>query len=153
MTNIDAVFKAVEELVENENVGGYGRTQLKVEAPKREVYLFQDRPRIDWHSGIPNHLCAFTDSFDENHCAAYVYVWEEIDRLKCTLRISNIDGAHYAELPSISKSLDDHEIAKRVIELVITSTERMKARGSIEHVIGSERWLTSSQLHWYASGL
>ena len=152
MTNIDALFKAVEELLENENVGRYGKTQLKVEAPKHEVYLFQDRPRIDWHSGIPNHLCAFTDSFDENHCAAYVYVWEEIHRLKCTLRISNIDGAHYADLPYISKSLDDREIAKRVIDLVITGTERLKARGTIEHVIGSECWLSSSELPWYSTG-
>lgn len=152
MTNIDAIIAAVGDLAENQNAGHYEGTQLKVEAPKREVYLFQDRPRIDWHSGIPNHLCAFTDSFDENHCAAYVYVWEEIDRLKCTLRISNIDGAHYANLPYVSKSLDDREIAKRVIDLVITGTERLKARGTIEHVIGSERWLTSSQLHWYGAG-
>src|ERR1051325_394126 len=151
MTHIDAVIAALEDLAENENASRCG-AKLKVDAPKREVYLFQDHPRIDWHSGIPNHLCAFTDSFDENHCAAYVYVWEEIDRLKCTLRISNIDGAHYAGLPYISKSLDNREIAKRLIDLVITNTKRLKARGTMEQVIGPDRWLTSPQLHWYGTG-
>ena len=152
MTNIDAVIAAVQDRADNENINRYGRTQLKVDARKREFYLFQDRPRVDWHSGIPNHLCAFTDCFDENHCVAYVYVWEEVDRLRCTWRISNIDGAHYAELPYISKSLDDRDIAKRVIDLLIIGTERLKARGTIEDVNGSERWVTSFQLQWYGAG-
>jgi hypothetical protein len=68
------------------------------------------------------------------------------------LRISNIDGAHYAELPNISRFLDDREMARRVIDLVIASSETLKAKGTIEHVIGSESWLTSSQLHWYGAG-
>jgi hypothetical protein len=55
-------------------------------------------------------------------------------------------------LPYISKSLDNREIAKRLIDLVITNTKRLKARGTIEQIIGPARWLTSPQLHWYGAG-
>ncbi len=153
MTNIQAVITAVEQLTANENTTRYGgKPQLDVEAPKLQPYEFQGRPRIDWHSGIPNNFCAFSYSFDDNHCAAYVYVSEQSDRLKCTLRVSNIDGPHYAELPPISKSLDDHKIARCVVDTLVAGTECMKARGAIEQIVGPERGLPVSQLHWYSDG-
>ena len=153
MTNIQSVITAVEGVTANENATRYGgKPQFDVEAPKLQPYEFQGRPRIDWHSGIPNNFCAFSYSFDDNHCAAYVYVLEQPDRLKCTLRVSNCDGALYADLPSISKSLDDHEIARRVVDTLVGGTECMKARGAIEQIVGPERGLLASQLHWYSDG-
>lgn len=140
MTNSYTLISEVRSLVAHENDTRFGgKLRLKVDAPKVEIYLFQDVPRIAWHSAIPNHLCAFVDSFDNNHCAAYVYVWEEDDRLKCTLKLSNVDDEHHEELPYISKSLDDHQIAERVIASVIAGTERMKATGTIGHGVGQER--------------
>jgi hypothetical protein len=131
MTNSYNLISAVQCLAANENANRFGgKPRLKVDAPKVEVYLFQSRTRIDWHSDVPNHLCAFIDSFDNDHCAAYVYLWEEEDRLRCTLRLSNIDGAHREDLPYLSKSLNDHQIAERVIASVITGTEPMKATDS-----------------------
>ena len=43
--------------------------------------------------------------------------------------------ARIAQFHYIPKSLDDGEIAERVIDSVIVSTERLKARGAIEHVV------------------
>lgn len=134
MTNFEALISEVKYLAAKENDTRFGgRIQLKVDSPKVDVYLFQNQPRIAWHSGIPNHLCAFTDSFDDNHCAAYVYVWDEGLRLKCTLELSNIDSGHREELPYISTSVDDREIAERVIASLVAGAERMKARGPVEH--------------------
>lgn len=100
MTDSDTLISAVRRMAANENDARFGgRPRLKIEAPMVEIYLFQHQPRIAWHSAIPNHLCAFIDSFDDNHCAAYVYIWEEETGLKCTLRLSNIDGAHHLDLP------------------------------------------------------
>lgn len=151
MTNIDSLIGVVRTVTANENAARYsGKAQLKVAVPKLEHYLFQDRPRIDWHSGIPNHLCSFTDSFDDDHCAAYVYVWEEQDRLKSTLRLSNIDGAHYAQLLYLSKSLTDLEIATRVVDSVTAGTELMSARGTIEQQVRLERGLFPAEIEWYS---
>jgi hypothetical protein len=134
MTNRDAVVSALRILAAKQNDTRFGGiARLKIDSPKLEHFLFQDRPRTVWHGGIPNHICAFTDSFDNNHCAAYVYVWDEGLRLKCTLELSNIDSGHREELPYISTSVDDNEIAELVITSLIAGTERMIARGSVEY--------------------
>jgi hypothetical protein len=73
MTNIQAIVRAVESVSADENATRYdGKLHLEVEAPKLQPYEFQGQPRIGWHSGIPNNFCAFSYSFDDNHCAAYV---------------------------------------------------------------------------------
>ena len=147
MTNIQDLITAVKDVTADENATRYGgKPQLEVEAPKLQPYEFQGRPRIGWHSGIPNNLCAFSYSFDDNHCAAYVYVFEQAYRLNCTMRISNRDGAHYAALPSVSKSLDDREIARCLVDTVVAGTECMKSRGAIEQIVGPERGWPLSQL-------
>jgi hypothetical protein len=153
MTDIQAIVTAVTQVIANENATRYrGKPQLDVEAPKLQPYEFQGLPRIDWHSGIRNNLCAFSYSFDDSHCAAYVYVFEESDALKCTLRVSNIDGSHLAELPSISRSLDDHKIARLVVDTLVAGTECMQARGAVEQCVGAKRRLLTSQLKWCSDG-
>jgi hypothetical protein len=153
MTNIHTVIAAVEDVAAHENATRYGcKPQLEVEAPKLQPYEFQGQPRIDWHSGIPNNFCAFSYSFDDNHCAAYVYVCEQAEQLTCSLRVSNCDGANYAALPALSKSLDDHEIAQSIVEALVAATNGLKSRGAIEQFVGPERGLLASQLHWYSDG-
>jgi hypothetical protein len=145
MTNLDNLTSVIRTLASKENVSRYGgKTQIEVEAPKVDVGIFQDRPLIGWHSDVPNHLCVFSFSFDNDHCAAYVYVWEEDSRLRCTLVLSNIDSGHYEELPYISKSVDDHEIAERLIASLIPGTERMKASGAIEQSLAADAAIAST---------
>jgi len=153
MTSIQAVIAAVKDVTADENAMRYGgKPQLEVEAPKLQTYEFQGRPCVGWHSGIPNNLCTFSYSFDDTHCAAYVYILEQADRLNCTMRISNCDGAHYAVLPSIPRSLDDREIARCVVDALVAGTECMKSHGAIEQVVGPGRGLLASQLGWYSDG-
>lgn len=153
MTNMQAVISAVENLAAHENTTRYGgKTQLEVEAPKLQRYEFQGQPRITWHSAIPNDLCAFSYSFDENRCAAYVYVLEQPDELKCTLRVSNCDGAHYADLPALAKSLDDNEIAHCVVTTVVAATQGLKAWSTLEQFARPNSGLLASELRWYSDG-
>jgi hypothetical protein len=153
MTNIQRIITVLEDAAAYENATRYGgKPQLEVEAPKLQPYEFQGQPRIAWHSGIQNNFCAFSYSFDDNHCAAYVYVCEQRDELKCTLRVSNCDGAHYADLHPLPKSLTDNEIAHSIIETLITATEGLKARGSIEQFVAPPQGPLGSQLHWYNTG-
>lgn len=153
MSDMESVISAVKDVAAYENATRYGgKPQLEVEAPKLQFYEFQGQPRIAWHSGIPNNLCVFSYSFDENHCAAYVYLFEQRDELKCTLRISNCDGAHYADLTPFSRSLDDSEIARSLVETLVAATEGLKARGTIEQFVRPERGPLASQLHWYNDG-
>lgn len=92
-----------------------------------QSYLFQNRVRTDWHYGIPNDIGACIKWFDDEHCASYVYILVQDDYLKCTLRLSNMDPDRPSEvLPNIPKSLDEYQIAERVIASVIAGTERMK---------------------------
>jgi|SRR5882724_35705 len=128
MTNLNNLVSSVRTLAISSGI-----TKLEVDAPKLEYFIFQNQPRVAWHSAIPNDFCAFIYSFDDDHCAAYVYVREEEHQFKCTLRISNIDGPHHEALPHIPTSLEDNEIAEQVIASVVAGTERMKARGSIHH--------------------
>src|SRR6266481_2566047 len=65
----------------------------------------------------------------------YVFLWEEDSRLKCTLELSNMDTGHIEDLPYIPTSLNDCEIAQRVIASVVAGTKRMKAKGNIEQTI------------------
>jgi len=153
MTEIQTIITVIQDVAARENAMRYGgKSQLEVEAPKLQPYEFRGQPRIDWHSGIPNDFCAFSYSFDDNHCAAYVYVLEQPDNLKCTLRVSNCDGAHYADLPSLAKSLGDHEIARSVVETLVAATEGLKARGTIEQFVRPEGGQLASQLNWYGDG-
>jgi hypothetical protein len=132
MTNLYNLIAAVEHEAVNQNVTRDKKPQLQVKAPFVDVFLFQNQPKIAWHSAIPNHLCAFTNSFDDDTCAAYVYLWEEDSRFRCTLELSNIDAGHVEDLSYIPKSLNDQEIAQQVIASVVAGTRRMKARGDIE---------------------
>ena len=142
MTDTETLISTLRMMIADENNARFsGAPKLSVDSPKVEIYLFQNQPRIAWHSAVPNHFCAFINSFDDNHCAAYVYVWEEEALLKCTLRLSNIDGAHHLELPSIPKSLDDYRIAGRVVAAVLDGTERMKAKGTL-----SDNLYTASEM-------
>ena len=153
MIDIQSVISAIKEMAAYENAIRYGgRTQLEVEAPKLQFFEFRGQPRIAWHSGIPNNLCVFSYSFDENYCAAYVYVFEHNDELRCTLRVSNRDGAHYTDLMPLSRSLSDSEIAHSLVETLVTATESLKARGGIEQFVPPERGLLASKLHWYNDG-
>ena len=132
MTDLHTLIATVRDYAANENVIRYGgRDQLKVKAPFVDVFLFENCPKIRWHSAIPNDMCAFTESFDDNHCAAYVYLCEEETRFRCTLELSITDEGHREDLPYISKSLDDHEIAQRVIASVVAGTKRMKPSGAV----------------------
>src|SRR6266436_1838455 len=147
MTNLYNLIAAVEHEAANENLTRPKRPQLKVAAPFVDVFLFQNRPTAAWHSAIPNRLCAFTDSFEDDTCAAYVYLWEEESRLKCTLELSNMDTGHIEDLAYIPTSLNDREIAQRVIASVVAGTKRMKAKGNIEQtIVGRQRRERVSQL-------
>ncbi|HKU73969.1 MAG TPA: hypothetical protein VJR02_08630 [Pyrinomonadaceae bacterium] len=153
MIDIDSVISATKNTAAYENATRYaGKPQLEVEAPKLQFFEFRGQPSVDWHSGIPNNLCVFSYSFDENHCAAYVYLCEHGDELRCTLRVSNCDGAHYADLMPLSRSLSDSEIANSLVETLVTATEGLKARGGVEQFVQPERGLLASKLHWYNDG-
>ena len=153
MTNIETLIAAVQDVLANENATRYGgKTQLQIDAPKLEIYEFQNRPRIQWHSGIPNSFCAFSFSFDNDHCAAYVYVWDQPFSLNCTLRVSNIDGAHYAALPPVSKSRDDYEIARHLIDMLVAGTECTKSRGPIKQFVEPEGGRLGCHVQWYSNG-
>lgn len=153
MIDIESIISATKDVAAYENATRYaGKPQLEVEAPKLQFFEFQGQPRADWHSGIPNNLCVFSYSFDENHCAAYVYLFEHGDELRCTLRVSNCDGAHYADLMPLSRSLNHSEVAHSLVETVITATEGLKARGGIAQFVQPQRGLLASQLHWYNDG-
>jgi hypothetical protein len=150
---MESVITAVKNIAAYENTNRYGgKPQLEVESPKLEHYEFQGQPRIAWHSGIPNNFCAFSFSFDDNSCAAYVYVFEEANELKRTLRVSNCDGASYADLPTLEKSLNDVEIANSVVKTLVAATQGLKAYGSIEQFTAPEDGVLASQLDWYSNG-
>jgi hypothetical protein len=153
MINIESVISSVKDVAAYENATRYGgKPQLEVEAPKLQFFEFRGQPRVGWHSGIPNNLCVFSYSFDENHCAAYVYISEHADELRCTLRVSNRDGAHYADLMPLARSLNDSEIAHSLVETLVTATKGLKERGGIEQFVRPERGLLASKLHWYNDG-
>ena len=153
MIDIQSVISASKDMAAYESAIRYGgRTQFEVEAPKLQFFEFRGQPRIAWHSGIPNNLCVFSYSFDENHCAAYVYVFEHNDELRCTLRVSNRDGAHYAGLMPLSRTLTDNQIAHSLVETLVSATEGLKARGGIEQFVRPEAGLLGSKLHWYSDG-
>lgn len=140
MSNVDGLVSVIKSLAAKENDARFrGITRLKADAPKYEDDPLQIFRTLGWHSGIPNDLCTYIDTFDDEHCASYVYLREQGDRFKCTLKLSNIDGAHQEDLPSIPTALDDREIAQHVIASVIAATERMEARGVVEQIVGPER--------------
>src|SRR5436305_969473 len=90
MTNRDAVVSALRILAAKENdIRFDGIARLKVDSEKREHFLFQGRPQSAWHGGIPNDVCVFIDWFDDDHCAAYLYLLEQDGRFNCTLQLSN----------------------------------------------------------------
>jgi hypothetical protein len=68
------------------------------------------------------------------------------------LRVSNCDGAHYANLQSLPKSQSDKEIAQSIIEALVASTEGLTARGGIKQFVAPANGLLGSQLHWYSDG-
>ncbi len=126
MTNLNTLVSVLQIRVTDENnVRFGGKTRLKVEVPKLEIVDLKHRVLIEYHSGVQNHFCVFIDTFDDAHCAAYVYVWEQEETLKCTLRISDTEGEREPEgLADIPKSLDDDDIAQRLIDSLIDGTER-----------------------------
>lgn len=130
MTNLNNVISAIRDLAGIENTARFGgRSHVKVDAPKiQEPFIFQNRVHIDWHSGVPNHVCAYSETFDDEHCAAYVYLWQQGDHFACTLRLANEDGAHHEPLARIACSCDDRDIAQAVIASVIAGTQRLKRR-------------------------
>jgi hypothetical protein len=125
MTDLDTLISIVQAHATNENrIRFGGKDKIKVEKDKKFIMVLYDRASIGWHYEVPNHFCVFIDTFAPGHYAAYVYVWEEEDILKCTLRISGKDGAEDPqELLSLNKSLDDDEIASMLIETVIYATK------------------------------
>ncbi len=143
MTNLNNVISALRELANIENDARFGgRTQIKVDSPKlQEPFIFQNAVQIHPHSGIPNDVCAYTDAFDDDHCAAYVYLCQQDSHFICKLRLANEDGAHHEPMPSIPCSLDDHTIAQTVIASVITGTQRFGRRST-----ESERGVPFSEL-------
>ena len=130
MTDLTTLISVVQAHVANENQARFdGKQRLKVEKPKRIVFEWQHRIIIDWHYGIPNHFCVFIDTFDDDHNAAYVYVWEGEDVLKRVLITSYKDGPEDPkELPDLDKSLDDDEIARQLLASVIDARIRARPR-------------------------
>jgi hypothetical protein len=55
-------------------------------------------------------------------------------------------------LKALPKSLDDEEIARSILETLVAATESLKARGGVEHFVGSARGLLGSPLTWYSDG-
>ena len=152
MTDIHAIIAAVRRATDDENKTRYrGKPHLEIEAPKLQLYEFQGCPKIGWHSGLPNDFCCFSYSFDDNHCAAYVYVLDRADLLQCTVRVSNCDGAYYARLPSIPKSGAGSEIAGDLVDTLVAATEVMGARGTLKE-LGIAPRLLSGRLDWYSDG-
>ena len=122
MTDLNTLISVVNAHAASENnVRFSGKDRIKVEEKKREVTVLDQRVEVYWHYGVPNDFCVFIEVLDPR--AAYVYVRLEDENLSRTLVIS--DGMDYferRELSPLERSLDDNQIARQLVEAVVTST-------------------------------
>ncbi|MCP9494168.1 MAG: hypothetical protein MSG64_06910 [Pyrinomonadaceae bacterium MAG19_C2-C3] len=122
MKNLNTLISAVNAHAFSENAIRFnGNERIKVEQEKIEVVEWKQGILSGWHHEVPNDFCIFSDVLDS--CAAYVYVKLKGEKLICTLVVSDGTGNEKkSELPPLENSLDDNDIAQRLIKYFVAAS-------------------------------